>query len=153
MENNNDKTSDYESPVKFMLTLAQCVQNGMDGLDPQIALWARFIGADPSWPSRIPILISGSYPGKRPRWFMKGGEIRQVNHSEYRRLIDEHTTIPDNPSDWPVLRACLFDFKIKANNKFEMDLYRGPRSSRRIKGHYHVEDGILSLNPESYAMS
>ena len=153
MDNHKANTSEYELPIKFMLTVAKCVQNGKEGINRTAAIWSRMLGADPSWPSRIPILISGSYPGKRPRWFMKEGEIQQVNHSEYRRLIDEHTTIPDNPSDWPVLRACLFDFKIKANNKFEMDLYRGPRSSRRIKGHYHVEDGILSLNPESYAMS
>ena len=136
-----------------MLTIARCVQNGPEGIDKPATIWSRVLGADPSWPVRSPILISGSYPGRRPRWFMKEGEIHRVKQSEYKRLIDEHTTIPDKPNGFPVLHACLFDFKIRANNKFQIELYRGPRCSRKIGGHYVVENGVLSLHPESYTIS
>ena len=149
MDNYKAHTSEYELPVKFMLTVAQCAQNGPKGINKKAAVFSHALGADPSWPVRSLILISGSYPGKRPRWFMQKGEIRLVKHNEYKRLIDEYTTIPDKPNGSPVLHAALFDFKIRANKKFQIELYRGPRCSRQIGGHYGVEDGVLSLHPES----
>ena len=136
-----------------MLTVARCAQNRPEGVNRTAANWSRVLGVDPSWPVRSPILISGSYPGKRPRWFMKEGKIQQVKQNEFKRLIDEHTTIPDKPNGFPVLHACLFDFKIRANNKFQIELYRGPRCGREIGGYYDVEDGVLIPHLESYAMS
>jgi hypothetical protein len=153
MEKENQSTSRYELPIEFMLTVAKCVQNGKEGINRTAAIWSRMLGADPSWPVRSPILISGSYPGKRPRWFMREGEIRRVKQSEYKRLMDEHTTTHDGSNGIPVLHVSLFDFKIRANNKFQIELYRGPLCSRQIKGHYDVEDDVLSLRLLNYVIS
>ena len=153
MDNHKAHISEYELPIEFMLTVARCVQNGKEGINRTAAIWSRMLGADPSWPVRSPILISGSYPGKRPRWFMQEGQIQRVKHNEFKRLIDEHTTIPDKPNGFPVLHACLFDFKIRANKKFQIELYRGPRCSRKIGGYYVVEDGVLTLHPEGFSIS
>ena len=136
-----------------MLTVARCAQNGPEGIDKPATIWSRLLGADPSWPVRSPILISGSYPGKRPRWFMKEGEIRRVKQSEYKRLMDEHTTTHDGSNGIPVLHVCLFDFKIRANNKFQIELYRGPLCSRKTKGRYQLKNGVLSFQLDSYMMS
>ena len=88
-----------QQAVQFMLGLAQYMQNGMNGLEdcplaqyfPSFPLHERRIDDENGFWNSGPMLISGSYPGKRPRWHLKDGELRPVKRKEYAELKELYT--------------------------------------------------------------
>jgi hypothetical protein len=88
-----------QQAVQFMLGLAQYMQNGMNGLEdcplakyfPSFPLHSRRFDNENGYWDSLPMLISGSYPGKRPRWHLKDGELRPVKRKEYAELQELYT--------------------------------------------------------------
>jgi len=92
-------TKNVQQAVQFMLGLAQYMQNGMNGLEncpvakyfPSFPLHSRKIDDENGFWNCGPMLISGSYPPKRPRWHLKDGELRPVKRKEYAELQELYT--------------------------------------------------------------